>query len=129
MFFENGRIAMDKTSSLLRKCRDSREAWLPGTELYKAYELRNCLATLRKHQTKLIEIVSARNQELEALHRRVRGQRDAKKFLMQINRRWTALDAVVKQYYKEVDKLGGAVPNRPRKLDLRELRENGISSD
>ena len=129
MSYESGRKAMDKTASLLRKCGDSREAWLPGTELYKAYEIRNCLATLRKHQTKLIEIVTARNQELEALHRRVRGQRDAKKFLAQINKRWTALDAVVKQYNKEVEKLGGAVPNRPRKLDLRELKESGIACD
>ena len=129
MSFESGRKAMDKTASLLRKCGDSREAWLPGTELYKAYEIRNCLATLRKHQTKLIEIVTARNQELEALHRRVRGQRDAKKFLAQINKRWTALDTVVKQYNKEVEKLGGAVPNRPRKLDLRELKESGIACD
>ena len=86
MSFENGRNAMDETASRLIKCGDSRETCLLGTELYKAYELRNCLDTLRKYQTNLIEIVMVRNQELEALHHRVPAQRDAKRFLVQINR-------------------------------------------
>ena len=59
-------------------------------------------AAIQKLQSKMVEVLTARNSEIKTLHRRVRGQKEAQKFLGTINKRWTALNGLVKKCNEEV---------------------------
>jgi hypothetical protein len=76
-------------------------------------------------------MVTERTVEIEALHRRVRGQAMAKRFLGQINYRWKPLDKLVDEYNVEVDRYNEGLPaaeaDQLRHLSSRELRESGVS--
>lgn len=127
-----GMKAISKTNSLLALCGDTRDDWEPEGENYRKYQRRHHLATLHKLQTNIIEIITTRNAELETIHRRIRGHKQAKKFEAQINSRWSALDSTVKQYNKEVDKVAHFFDDNeqlPRKLELDKLKSDGITND
>jgi hypothetical protein len=56
-------------------------------------------------QSAIVKVITERNTELDILHRRVRGQKQAKKFIVQLNNRWKQLVNFVKKYNVEVSKI------------------------
>jgi hypothetical protein len=86
-----GATAVAKTQSLLEELGFSREDWGAETALYQRSQRRVCLSRLQKLQTDIVKTVTERRVELEVLHRRVRGQSMARRFLGMINARWKPL--------------------------------------
>ena len=88
--------------------------------------------TLRRLQVEIIEVVTARNLELETLDRRLRGHKQAVKFKQALNKRWSALNNVVKAFNKQIDSLarmGFPQVELPRKLMVEGLKTTGILYD
>jgi hypothetical protein len=103
------------------------------TALYQRSQRRLCILRLQKLQTDIVKSVTERRVELEVLHRRVRGQHMARRFLGMINARWKPLDNLVAAYNAEVQRYNehvdpdGAVRLRPS--SYRDLREVDIDDD
>jgi hypothetical protein len=101
-----------------------------GTALSQRSQRRICLSRLQKLQTDIVKTVTERRVELEVLHRRVRGQLMARRFLGTINTRWkplnnlvAAYNAEVQRYNKHVDKLLNVVKARADVHKMLELSD------
>lgn len=71
--------------------------------------------------------------ELDILHHRTRGHKQAKKALAAINSRWRRLDRLVNQYNQEVRRINSEMQELAepelREISARDLRERGIECD
>jgi hypothetical protein len=125
-----GATAVARTDALLEELGSTREEWQPNSAVYQRSQRRVCLSRLQQLQTEIVKTVTERRVELEVLHRRVRGQAMARRFLGLINSRWKPLDKLVADYNLEVERYNQRVdpegPVRLRPLSHRQLREIGI---
>ena len=127
-----GLRAVTKTTNLLQSQGQARADWAKGQSLYNCYLKQHRFFTLRRLQAEIIETVTARNLELETLDRRLRGHKQAVKFKQALNKRWSALNNVVKAFNKEIDSLvrmGSPQIELPRKLTVEGLKTTGILYD
>jgi len=127
-----GLRVVTKTTNLLQSHGQSRSDWAKGQPLYNNYLKQHRFFTLRRLQAEIIEVVTARNLELETLDRRLRGHKQAVKFKQALNKRWTALNNVVKAFNREIDSLsrmGFPQVELPRKLTVEGLKATGILYD
>jgi hypothetical protein len=62
---------------------------------------------------------------MEVLHRRVRGQKNTKKLLVQVNKRWLKINPLVQNFNKELRDIGNAVQHIGP-LDLEKVKGEGI---
>jgi len=86
----------------------------------------HALNRLRYLQAELIKIATERREEVDVLHKRVRGHKKAKKIIAKINGRWKQLDNLVKKYNGEICKVGDG---NLRRSSANDIRENGIEND
>jgi len=127
-----GLRTVTKTTSLLQSHGQARSDWAKNQPLYNSYLKKHRFLTLRRLQAEIIETVTARNLELETLDRRLRGHKQAVKFKQALNKRWSALNNVVKAFNKEVDSLtrmGFPQTELPRRLTVEGLKTTGILYD
>lgn len=86
------------------------------------YQQRAARKQLHILQSKIVHCITEREAELSAVHWRV-GQAAAQKFLTAINGRWKALELIVREYNKEIDRYNRFVPDRIlRTLDAAVLK-------
>jgi hypothetical protein len=123
-----GATAVAKTQSLLEELGFSREDWEANTALYQRSQRRVCLSRLQKLQTDIVKSVTERRVKLRVLHRPVRAQYMARRFLGMINTCWKPLDnlvaaynAEVQLYNEHVDPDGVVRLHPPSSRDLREV--------
>jgi hypothetical protein len=61
--------AKSKTNSLLAKVGETRQEWARNGNLFQLYHERKQTHAIRKLQNKIVETLTARNAEIEAIHR------------------------------------------------------------
>jgi hypothetical protein len=120
-----GMEAAAKTDLLLLEHGSRIEDWHPDGDAYKKNKRRDVLKTLHSLQSKLIHVITEREAEQSILHRRVRGQKNAKKFLVAINSRWQQLDSLVTAYNAELARLPDEGLNL-RPLNAKAIRKDGL---
>ena len=90
---------------------------------------------MHKIQAAIVKVVTERMLELDILHHRTRGHKQAKKALAAINSRWRRLDRLVNQYNQEVRRINSESEMREiaepelREICACDLRERGIECD
>jgi hypothetical protein len=103
-----------------------------GLEVYESPE-RSGLESLYTLQSAIVKAITEGNAELDNLHRRGRGQKEAKKFIVQLNIRCKQHANFVKKYNVEVSKIQAfELPEeqaRIRRLVASDLRERGLECE
>jgi hypothetical protein len=120
-----GMEAAAKTDLLLLEHGSRIEDWHPDGDAYKKNKRRDVLKTLHSLQSKIIHVITEREAEQSILHRRVRGQKNAKKCLVAINSRWQQLDSLVTAYNAELARLPDEGLNL-RPLNGKTIRKDGL---
>jgi hypothetical protein len=117
--------AAAKTDLLLLEQSSRIEDWHPDGDADKKNKRHDVLKTLHSLQSKIIHVITEREAEQSILHRRVRGQKNAKRFLVAINTRWQQLDSLVTAYNAELARLPDEGPNL-RPLNGKAIRKDGL---
>ncbi|KAF8542793.1 hypothetical protein BDD12DRAFT_875727 [Trichophaea hybrida] len=113
----------------------TREDWAQDGELYQQCRRSVALKKIRSIQTQIIQVITDRTIELDILHRRTRGHKQAKKVITRINSRWRQLDKLVKNFNQETARINvsgqdlGLGDLQLRKVSTHGLRERGIDCD
>lgn len=124
-----------KIQTLLEKTNTTRSAWEKDGMLYNQCRRSAGLKRLHKIQAAIVRVVTERTLELDILHHRTRGHKQARKAITAINSRWRQLDRLVNNYNKEVRRINsdghGLDVGDPelREISARDLRERGIECD
>ncbi|KAF8538657.1 hypothetical protein BDD12DRAFT_884624 [Trichophaea hybrida] len=100
-----GGVVAAKLFSLMEKTNTAREDWAQDGELYQRCRRTVALKKIRRIQAQVIQVITDRTIELDILHRRTRGHKQAKKVITRINLRWRQLDKLVKNYNKEAARI------------------------
>jgi len=126
-----------KVESLLEKTNTTRDDWVKDGPLYMRCRRGVALKRLHKIQAAIIRVVTERTLELDLLHHRIRGHKQAKKAINAINTRWRQLDRLVTDYNKEVARINSGGQEHEielegpelREINARDIRERGIECD
>ena len=123
-----------KVQSLLEKTNATREDWVKDGLLYTRCRRGAVLKRLHKIQAMIVRVVTERTLELDILHHRIRGHKQAKKAISAINSRWRQLDRLVADYNKEVTRINSGQEfeiggTELREINARDIRERGIECD
>ncbi|KAF8533235.1 hypothetical protein BDD12DRAFT_810352 [Trichophaea hybrida] len=130
-----GGVVTAKLSSLMEKTNTTREDWAQDGALYQLCRRSVALKKIRSIQTQIIQVITDRTIELDILHRRTRGHKQAKKVITRINSRWRQLDKLVKNFNQETARINvsgqdlGLGDLQLRKVSTQGLRERGIDCD
>ena len=124
-----------KIQTLLEKTNTTRNDWVKDGPLYTQYHRSASLKKLHKIQATIIRVVTERTLELDILHHRTRGHKQAKKAITAINSRWRQLDRLVNSYNREVRQINSGDQGSEigglevREVNARDIREKGIECD
>jgi hypothetical protein len=131
--YPEGAAVATEISDLLEEQGETREQWHRWGSKYMKAQREVALESLYTLQSAIVKVITERNAELDILHRRVRGQKQAKKFIVQLNNRWKQLANFVKKYNVEVLKIQAfELPEeqaRIRRLVASDLRERGLECE
>jgi hypothetical protein len=131
--YPEGAAVATEISDLLEERGETREQWHRWGSKYMKAQREVALESLYTLQSSIVKVITERNAELDILHRRVRGQKQAKKFIVQLNNRWKQLVNFVKKYNVEVSKIQAfELPEkqaRIRRLVASDLRERGLECE
>ena len=111
---------------LLTLTGSTRKEWRRNGELFLRHQCVHALKQLHYLQATLIKIVTERRVDIDVLHKRVRAQKKAKKFILKINGRWKLLDNLAEKHNAEIRKVGDA---NLRQLSATDIRENGTDNN
>ena len=100
-----GRELSAKLQALFEKTDTNRDNWTRDGHLYTQCRRNEVLKKLHKFQAAIVRVVTERTLELDILHHRTRGHKQAKKAITAINTRWRQIDKLVNNYNKEVRQL------------------------
>lgn len=131
----SGSELASKVQSLLEKTNTTRVDWVKDGPLYAQCRRDAALKRLHRIQASIIRVVTERTLELDVLHHRIRGHKQAKKVISAINTRWRQLDRLVTDYNKEVTRINAGGQELEigsielRKISARDIRERGIDCD
>jgi len=121
-----------KIQTLLEKTNTTRDDWAKDGLLYTQCRRNSGLKKLHKIQSTIVRVVTERTLELDILHHRTRGHKQAKKAITAINSRWRQLDRLVNNYNSEVRRINSGGQELEisdlelREINARDIRERGI---
>jgi hypothetical protein len=130
-----GGVVAAKLSLLMEKTNTAREDWAQDGELYQQCRRSVALKKIRNIQAQIIPVITNRTIELDVLHRRTRGHKQAKKVITPIKSRWWQLNKRVKNYNKEAARINvssqdlGLGDLQLHKVSTHGLRERGIDCE
>lgn len=125
-----GQAALWRTTTLLAKAGQSYEEWqdkeTPGLK-YLIYGERFILRDIHRIQKSLISNCTTRDLEQAKLHHLVRGHKESKRFVYNLNHRFKAIAKDIAEYNEAIKQL--PVQFRPRELVTKTVRDKGLTLD
>ena len=124
-----------RIQTLLDRTNTTRNEWAKDGVLYTQCRRNSALKKLHKIQATIVRVVTERTLELEILHHRTRGHKQAKKAITAINSRWRQLDRLVNNYNQEARRINsgrqdlGIGDLELREVNSQDIRERGIECD